>query len=485
MVFNFYMRSVSLKSFLTRNRNFIILYIILELIFIFCTLQEIEFYQKFLSIIFDSDLRINFMDNYDCNNILYLPFKILVCDLKNLGFDYIIIWGTNIFQLFIPFFAIFSVLIFWNRKYNSNVKNIFNFSLKFTFTIFAAYLVYYLILILSIGNIFNSTIRGELFIDLVGESFYYNHTYIYYFFDGIIKFFYVPFIYIFSSIILSRYFKNILVFLNFIILYYFGISPIITILEHLVNINFLYINPIAIMISNIYPKINSILLLFSNFILVIISLLISKFRHKNFFVDKASIITFSLLILIINYAFLGFSLNSSKEIINVVYHNISYFIIYLFLSNLLINWSCNIKKNNKLNNIDFCKILFSIFFIILFTFMLLIVIFKIFSYSFSYFELFYYMGNLYIILLIINFMELMLEKVFCLNNMSFRLVFLFFVIFIYIFKYLYNVDFIGFNIFKYYFVFDNFYHLIFHYLIWIVLSYIIINILKRVYNRGD
>ena len=73
--------------------------------------------------IFNLDYRNDFIKNSD------IPFdskldllNILKFELKNFkwSYDYIIIWGTNIFQLLIPIFAAIAALIFYKK--NKTIK---------------------------------------------------------------------------------------------------------------------------------------------------------------------------------------------------------------------------------------------------------------------------------------------------------------------------------------------------------------------------
>ena len=201
-------------------------------------------------------------------------------------FDYTIIFGTNLAQIFVPalasvagicfykhFHSVFQMSLYRVRKYDIYLlKEISVYAGKMALAFFVAYLLFYVFIYnLSGGALMEYTGR-ELLLDILGDNFYYEHTYLYYILDGVVRFLYMPFVYAFLSCSLAvvcRSEKQVFLLSN---IYYYGM----TIVGFATYMSWgqasLYINPSVIMASGSYYDINTWLLLLNNFIPVLFSL---------------------------------------------------------------------------------------------------------------------------------------------------------------------------------------------------------------------
>ena len=199
-------------------------------------------------------------------------------------FDYILVWSTNIFQLLFPIFSIIGSILYFSKKRDENVKSIFSFSLKLSLTIFCAYFVFFLFIFLITNGNCTNYITRTLFLDLLGQSFYNNHIYLYYLMNGIICFLFVPFIYIASGILVSSLFKNkIQVYTYFILIYLFITINTGTLID-LFGAQFLYLDPSSILLSGSYESVSTPFLLFLN--VIILSGSLYFYKRKKIVYEK-------------------------------------------------------------------------------------------------------------------------------------------------------------------------------------------------------
>lgn len=108
-------------------------------------------------------------------------------------FDPMIIFGTQWFQVVIPLFATIPALLFYEefysiklfefhkfKKYQSTVlKEMMQKSLLLGFSIFNAFLLYFLFVLFISKGRFNESVTRSLFEDLLGKGFYQKHVYSY------------------------------------------------------------------------------------------------------------------------------------------------------------------------------------------------------------------------------------------------------------------------------------------------------------------
>ena len=213
------------------------------------------------------------------------------------AYDYMLIWGTNIFQVLIPCLSAISGLLFFNKLetiykisfHRSKEKNIFKFlskeasndSLKLASSIFIAFFIFSIICLIISNCITNVNEPRELFLDILGDNFYFNHTYLYYLLEGFVKFFVIPYIYSMLSCSLSLISKNKKQAFFSTLIYYFGLTMFSLALQLIIGNIAIYINPTTIMVSGSYEYINTIVLLLFTTVPLIISYIIMYRKSIN------------------------------------------------------------------------------------------------------------------------------------------------------------------------------------------------------------
>lgn len=444
------------------SKIYFILFITFLFIMVLCTLYELNLFEL--------------IKQYYSNNIKEEPLCLFLKEKiseNNYGFDYIIIWGTNIFQCVIPFFGIISIYLFHDTLKNFDLKKTFTIAFKLSIVVFCAYLMYYLSIMYLFDGITNSNISGELFIDIFGKNFYYNNIYFYYMLEGLIRFLFVPFIYIAFGIILNQIISKKIICSYLLIIYYYGNSLLaLTIKEFVGNIA-IYFNPSTIAYSNIYENINTIFLLFTNLFPLFFSLFLYFFKNKkvsaivNVFNNKSVYILLNFLILSLLCILLSLINENPYDTIVTLYNNIGFFLIYLYFSYLLNDdIDFNLKTTTFLKkiiviNFLFCTLLFMIYYTIM----------KFIYQSFDVKCLVYLSCNLFLILMIIYFIQYSISE----NNIKKYWFLTCLFSFIYMIKYIYMNDFLFINLFKYYFISNDVFHFhLIHYIIWILIPIFVI-----------
>lgn len=260
-------------------------------------INETNIFYMIKEFIFNEDYRNNYANNsdipidFDVNLLNIIKFNLAT---YNWTYDYILIWGTNIFQLLIPIFASISASLFYNKsqsigklminkekKYRTFIfKEILINSLKIARSIFSAYIVFFIIAIVISKRTTSVNISRTFLTDILGNEFYYNHTQIYYLLDGFIRLFFVPLVYSFFACSISLFCKNYKqVFLIPIILYY-GATLISFAIRNLSKIG-IYMSPLLIMVPNEYSNINSYCTLIVPMIAILISICTIFWRDKH------------------------------------------------------------------------------------------------------------------------------------------------------------------------------------------------------------
>lgn len=224
------------------------------------------------------------MSTYSNFNFTSCFFEVMIDTLKNYewNFDYIIIWATNIFQISLPFLAIFGYMN--NKYFYKSDKNKFKMfakkeSFKMSVSIFSAYLFFFILIIIICKGRLSTYITREFLIDIFGEKFYFNHTYLYYLIDGFIKYFIMSYIYVYSGSLLSYAFNGIKKNCYYFIIIYFSLSIVSTLLEYLIGDIAIYLGPHSIMIAGSFLKISSVTMIIVNLLPLIISSIL--FHRKN------------------------------------------------------------------------------------------------------------------------------------------------------------------------------------------------------------
>lgn len=264
--------------------------------FVFSTMMLYTYYDNgVFSSVFRYITQSNFRNTINgvlINENTNVVYYYLVRPFANIPFDEIIIWGTMLFQLFIPFLACIFCIRYYSEhttinkmKYHrkSNYKNsifrdIIWISFKCAATIFAGYLIFYIITITVSPNPVENPdyiLPRTLILDIVGNAFYYSFPKIYWFLEGFIRFFIVPFQFSIAACIFSLIFKSSRTSYITVVGYYFIMSAIMAAVGQF-NLPYqihLYLNPSVIMASGSY-NLNTIPLLLCSFIPSILSILI-------------------------------------------------------------------------------------------------------------------------------------------------------------------------------------------------------------------
>lgn len=187
--------------------------------------------------------------------------------------DVVIIWGTFMFQLILPFIATIGVFRFYKKhtginkliyyrkqNYIQSIRKLaLNESIRISLSIFSAYLmilVFYRLVgttpvqeYYSIGNM-----PRTIFLDWLGNSFYYDFPFFYWSLEGLARFLLFPFIYSYCACILSVVVLSAKKSYLIVNLYYVIASAIFGGIS-LIGLPFqldLYLNPSVILASGSY-----------------------------------------------------------------------------------------------------------------------------------------------------------------------------------------------------------------------------------------
>lgn len=270
-----------------KNKMYAVIFLFCLLIMIMSALRETNIFFIVRSFLFDAEYRENFTLAESSVRTEITLFQVIweILSTYDWRFDYIIVFGTNFFQLLLPFIvsvtgvyfylkynSIYKMSIYREKKYKLFIgRQIMNNSLKTAVSVFAAYLVFYVIVLFLTQGKLTVYMGRTLLLDILGHSFYDSHTYLYYLLDGIIRFFLVPLSYAFFSCTLATMLnsqKQILLLSN---VYYYGLSIIGFGLYYLFGKWMIYINPSVLMASGTYDSVNTVLLVMINLIPMIVS----------------------------------------------------------------------------------------------------------------------------------------------------------------------------------------------------------------------
>lgn len=202
------------------------------------------------------------------------------------NFEYYISQATTLFLFLVPIISVVCGIsinnwmssIVYYQIYKVSDKKTFLMkktileSFKFAVTVFLAYFIALTgIYFLSRNTEPSEYILKYFLLDIVGERFYTDYLYLYYFVDGIVRFFLIPFVYSILGAAIAFYTtskKNIVIIP---MIYYFGISVISQILYKVTPLA-IYINPVGIMANQAVVGYNSILLLGFTFVTLFVCL---------------------------------------------------------------------------------------------------------------------------------------------------------------------------------------------------------------------
>ena len=253
---------------------------------IFYIVGEYLFNPEYKDNFFNSDIQVKF----ELNLFSLIKYVLVEYDWT---YDYMLIWGTNIFQLLIPIFASISAIIFYikNQTINKfifyreksykwyNFKEMLKISLKTSLSVFFAFLVLFIFSIIISKGATNPNISREFLLDILGDNFYSNYTLLYYFLDGTFRLFLIPLIYSILACSASLLFKNTKQVFLVPIIYYFGLTIISYFISNFITYG-IYISPLIAMVPGDYYNINSLCVMIMPLLAILISIFIIFWKGK-------------------------------------------------------------------------------------------------------------------------------------------------------------------------------------------------------------
>lgn len=231
----------------------------------------------------------------ECSNVNDF-FSLTNSYFKSLPYDfaYYIDHGTMAFSYLLPILTVISGLYFRNyletlfplKAYRQ--KNMLGFtfkemhikSLKYAISIYISYILFMLIICILVTPTEPESSFKYFLTDIFGKNFFYKNIILYYFIEGTIRFFVVPYIYSFLGATFALLFKKKKDLILEPLILYYGISFISQFLIG-ININFVYIDPIVIMANQALEGYSSILLILSTTTIYIICIIVLIINNRK------------------------------------------------------------------------------------------------------------------------------------------------------------------------------------------------------------
>ncbi len=230
----------SAKVILKQNKIYFILFLLVLFIMLYSLCNEIGIVHCTTNFIFDESFANSFceVNNSPCNvNNVFELWLYLISD-NSQSFDSLVVWATSSFQILIPLFtSIIGVKIYyWNNtilKFESyRMKNygkslivkITKESIKLSLSVFFAYLVFLLLCVLLAGNNLAEYITREMYLDWFSDDFYINYRFLYFFWEGFARFFFIPFVYSLFAGGIAIVAKSLKQSIFIPLVYYFGLT---------------------------------------------------------------------------------------------------------------------------------------------------------------------------------------------------------------------------------------------------------------------
>lgn len=274
---------------LKKNKYYLLILCACLIIMIYSVLSDYNFFQSVWRCLTESD----YIDLYNSdlfpgevpiNNML--DFVQHFFKYNHFNFDYIMIFGTNSFQVIMPFLCVITGVRYHNKFYTVDKLKMYRFKkikyylsstmLKQAFLtsifIFLSFVLYYLFCLKLANAPIMEDMRRDLFADIFGSSFYYNHLYLYYFLEGIIKFFVVPFVLTILSLCSVLFLKKRKVVFTAMPLFYYGMAICAFVIALYNDTISMYLNPTSIMASGTFIEFSTILLFIPYFIMILLSI---------------------------------------------------------------------------------------------------------------------------------------------------------------------------------------------------------------------
>lgn len=239
----------------------------------------------------DLSFRLSFENEYD--NVF--DFFISTIVDAELGFDYSIVFGTFLYQFIIPFFGSISATYF-SRKIKTIEKfafvrersfrkrlihNTVKISIFISSAVFLGFILYFIFCIHFMGDNFNVEVSRPLFLDWFGKNFYQDKRYLYVLVEGMVRFFWIPFVYsIFGiGIVLLDKYNSFLSLAPLI--YFYGLSILGSAFANQNQLISIHFTPNVIMALGDYYYVNTIIILLVNSIPLFLGLF-SIWRNSKY-----------------------------------------------------------------------------------------------------------------------------------------------------------------------------------------------------------
>ncbi|MBW9212435.1 MULTISPECIES: hypothetical protein [Terrabacteria group] len=287
-----------MKEFFKKRQLYVLISILSLLIFVIETLHETGFLQSTFEWLTSASYRENycrFSDIQPCHvNSL---FSMLEAERSFLLFNHNVVMGVMMYQIILPlalgvltyhFYKWFREIgkmemVRFKTKKRYLIHKISQESFYFSLFLYVAFILYYfLVLWLTKGRVANEVTR-EILLDWFGKSLILNHPYFYFFLEGTVKFFVIPYIWGmiagFLSLISIQKYQSLLT----IPIVFTGLEFISLALKTKLPNFYIYLNPKSILVSGDYPNIHTTWLFIIH--IVILTLMYITFLYRNKKVD--------------------------------------------------------------------------------------------------------------------------------------------------------------------------------------------------------
>ena len=292
-----------MKRFLRNNLVYIILASICFIVMVYTNISD----KGYINVL------VNYFSNAEQACIMQqLPLD--TCSLNTI-LDYLsevayfngtsdVVWGTNNFQLFLPFLVMIIGIKFYNQyntilrfslgryqKWKTRILKIIAInSIKTAGAVFLSFTLYacFLIVMTNILDIplnsgaYDATVVDGMFLtDLFGNNFYHFNPFRYHIIEGFFKFFMMPFVYAFFAQSIALVLKSKKQVLIAPLAYYYGVAILGYGIYALFGQVGIYFNPTALMAIGAYSNFSSIIIILMNCIPLFVSLFIIWYKGDH------------------------------------------------------------------------------------------------------------------------------------------------------------------------------------------------------------
>lgn len=289
-----------MKFFIKRNKVNIIIFILCLLIMLYFMTSSTNIEYILKQYVSSEEYRKSIWTNDGIGFIEFVPeaersiFRLIWVILTKTPyqFDVSIIFGTALFSIFLPLFPMICTYDFY-RYYHSIYKSaayrgkgyradlnhtMHHNALKMAGTLFLSYFIY-MCIVKAAASEPNGAPYRSLLHEIFNDRFYGEHTFIYFFIEGLIRFFWMPYIYCRmgeAAVLYESDWKKP-VFLP--ALYYYGLTAAGMALANVIPVLSIYISP-AVLMANGDFEFNSFILLAVNALPMILAWLMTYYRTR-------------------------------------------------------------------------------------------------------------------------------------------------------------------------------------------------------------